>query len=277
MATRKEILRDRRPRGRGQQPRQGVLPARRSHQAGPGPLLPRGGRRRAGRRPRPADGAQALRRRRREGAVLPEARPGQPARLDAGRDADVPLRSHGRRAGRGRGGRARVGREPGLPGPQPAPRPRRGPGPPGRAAHRPGPGAGRAVVATCARSPWSAARRSRRWASSAGRRRPARAASTSTFASSRAGRTRRSGGRRSRWRGTWLSPPRTGRPQCRTTGIPPDTSSTTATPAASSTTSRSPLDEPDTTSRAPPPSRFCDGPDPTIGRQPAQKPDLALL
>ena len=96
----------------------------------------------------------------------------------------------------------RLGRQPGLPGPQPASRPRRGPGPPRRAAHRPRSRCRACRGRTCARSPWSAARRSRRWASSAGRRRPARAASTSTCASSRAGRTRRSGGRRWRWRGT---------------------------------------------------------------------------
>ena len=126
-------------------------------------LLPRGRRRGPDRRPRPADGAQALRRRRREGAVLPEAR----ARTTAPtwirtRDADLPLRPDRRRDRPRRGGGPRLGRQPRLPRPQPAPGPRRGPGPPRRAAGGPRPGARRALVAGPrggARDPGGARRR----------------------------------------------------------------------------------------------------------------------
>ena len=102
--------RDRRPRGHDHQPRQGLLPAGRAHQARPRPLLPRGRRRGAARRPRPADGAQALRRRRREGAVLPEARARRTARrgirtatltFPSGRTADEVVARRRRRASPG--------------------------------------------------------------------------------------------------------------------------------------------------------------------------------
>ncbi len=67
--------------------------------------------------------------------------------LDAHGDAHLPLRSDRRRDRDRRGRGSRLGRQSRLPGPQPAPGPRRGPRPPGRAADRPRPGAGRAVVA----------------------------------------------------------------------------------------------------------------------------------
>ena len=124
--------------------------------------------------------------------------PGQPARLDPDRRADVPVGPDRRRDRRRRRGRARLGRQPRLHRPQPAPGPRRGPRPPRRAARRPRPGAGRRRGRRSATSRWSPARCSRPSGSSAGRRRPARAASTSTSGSSRAGRSPRSAARRSR-------------------------------------------------------------------------------
>ena len=133
---------------------------------------------------RPADGAQAVRRRDRQGAVLPEAGTRQPARVDAGRDADVPLGPDGGRDRGRRGGGPRVGGEPRLHRPQPAPGARRRPRSPRRAARRPRPRARRALVAGPRGGPRRARDPRRGRASSAGPRRPARAGSTSTCGSS---------------------------------------------------------------------------------------------
>ena len=124
--------------------------------------------------------------------------PGQHARLDPDRRADLPVRPDRRRDRRRRRGRPGLGRQPRLHRPQPAPGPRRRPRPSRRAARRPRPGAGRAVGADPRGRAGVRARRSRPSGWSAGRRPPARAASTSTSGSSRAGRTRRSAGRPSR-------------------------------------------------------------------------------
>ena len=59
-----------------------VLPSTGLHQARPGPLLPRGGRRRAARGRRAADDPQALREGHRPGGVLPETRPGEAPGVD---------------------------------------------------------------------------------------------------------------------------------------------------------------------------------------------------
>ena len=139
--------RDRRPRDLDLQPAEGLLPGRRLHQARRRPLLPGRRRWRAGRGARPADGPQALRRRHRQGAVLPEAGTRQHARLDAHGRADLPVRPDRRRDRRRRRGRAGLDRQPRLHRPQPAPGPRRRPRPPRRAARRPGPDPGRALVA----------------------------------------------------------------------------------------------------------------------------------
>ena len=139
--------RDRRPRGHHQQPGQGLLPRARPHQARSGALLRRRRRRGAGRGSRPPDGAQAVRRRDRCRAVLPEAGARQPSRLDAGGDAHLPVRANrGRDRGR-RGGRPGLGRQPRLHRPQPPPGAGRGSRPSRRAARRPRPGARRALVA----------------------------------------------------------------------------------------------------------------------------------
>ena len=136
---------------------------------------------------RSADGAQAVRGRRGGRAVLPEAGSGQPSRLDPDRGADVPVRPDRRRDRPRRRGRARLGRQPRLHRPQPAPGAGRRPRPPRRAARRPRPGPGRALVAD-PRGRARDARGARRTSgSSAGRRPRARAASTSTSGSSVAG------------------------------------------------------------------------------------------
>ena len=145
--------RDRRPRGHGLEPRQGLLPAGRAHQARRRALLPGRRRRRPGRCPRPADGAQALRRRHRPRAVLPEARSGESPVMDAHGDTDLSVGPHGRRDRRRRGSGSGLGRQPGLRRPQPAPGPRRRPGPPRRAAGRPRSGARECRTRRCARSP----------------------------------------------------------------------------------------------------------------------------
>ena len=108
-------------------------------------LLPGRGRRRAAWRGRPADGPEALRQRRRGRVLLPEARARIAARVDSDGRAVVPVRSNRRRDRHRRRGRAGLGRQPRLPGPQPARDPGRRPGPPRRAARGPGPGARRAL------------------------------------------------------------------------------------------------------------------------------------
>ena len=136
----------------------------------------------AGIRDRP-DRAQALRRRRRGRAVLPEARARQAARLAAHGDAVVSVGPH-RRGGGGRRRRGpRVDRQPRLHRAAPAPGARRRPRPSRRAARRSRSGPGRRVGR---RAPGraggeGAARAS--WACAAGRRPAARAACTSTCAS----------------------------------------------------------------------------------------------
>ena len=80
------------------------------------------------------------------------------------RDADVPVRSHGGRAGRATRRRASRGSRTSAASTSTRTRPRRGPGPPRRAAHRPRSRCRACPGRRCARSPWCAARRSRRWA-----------------------------------------------------------------------------------------------------------------
>ena len=141
MATEKEILQIDGREVTVTNPRKVYFPETGPHEARPRALLPGRRRRGAARRRWPADGAQAVRGRRRRAAVLPEAGPGQPARLHPDRDADLPVRPDRRRDRHRRRGGARVGRQPRLHRPQPAPGPRRGPRPPRRAAGRPRSGA----------------------------------------------------------------------------------------------------------------------------------------
>ncbi len=230
-------------RGHDLQPPQGLLPGDRPHQARPRPLLPGRRRRRPARGGRPADGAQAVRRRRGRPAVLPEACAGEHARVRPDRHADLPVRPDRRRDRHRRRGRAGLGRQPRLHRPQSAPGPGRGPGPPRRAAGGPRPRAGRAVGPHPARRARDArgARGGR-----AGRLAQdvrARAGSTSTSGSSRAGRTRRSAGRPSRSPATSSAASPTWRP--------PSGGRRSAT-ASSSTTTRTPR-----TGRSPRPIR-CD-------------------
>ena len=164
MAARKqEAPRDRRPRGHGHQPRQGLLPEGRAHQARPRPLLPRRRRRRAGRasaagRWRSSASSTAPRRSRSSRSARRTTGPTwiRTATLTfpSGRTADEVVVDDA--AG------PRLGRQPRLPRPQPAPGPRRRPGPPRRAARRPRPGARRALVAGARRGARDRARRSRR-------------------------------------------------------------------------------------------------------------------
>ena len=135
-------------------------------------------------------------------AFFQKRAPDNPPRLDPHRRADLPVGPDRRRDRPRRAGRARVGRQPRLHRPQPAPGPGRGPRPPRRAAGRPRPGPGRRRGRRSARSRSAAARRSRRSGWSAGPRRPGRAGSTSTSGSSRAGRTPRSAAPRWRWPAT---------------------------------------------------------------------------
>ena len=195
-------------------------------------LLPGRRRRGAARRRRPADGAQAVRGRRRRRGVLPEARAGEPAGLDAhgrrsrfpsGRTADeividdaaglawvvnlgcIDLNPHPVRADDlDHPDELRVDLDP-VPGVAVVADPRGGAGDP------------------------RGARGGRAW--SAGRRRRARAGSTSTSGSSRAGRTRRSAAPRSPW-------PATSSGGCRTR--PPRSGGRRSATASSSTTTRTP-------------------------------------
>ena len=118
---------------------------------------------RAGRGARAADGAQAVRERRGGRAVLPEARAGEAPGLDRDSATELPVgpdRGRGGAAGRGRAG---VGGQPGLHRPEPAPGARARPGSPGRAAGRPGPGAGYRMAADPRRRPGG---RGRSWPTS---------------------------------------------------------------------------------------------------------------
>ncbi len=138
--------RGRRPRRAGQQPRQGVLPGPGRDQAGPGPVLRGRGRGSPpGGLPAPHR-PQALSRRRHRGAVLPEAGAQGGAGVARHRPGDVPVGPSRRRAVPHRRRPPRVGRQPGVPRPQPlgrAPQRRR---PARRAAGRPGPPARRPVL-----------------------------------------------------------------------------------------------------------------------------------
>src|SRR5580704_17934096 len=86
-----------RRRGRGLEPCQAVLPESWHHQARAGALLPGG----PGRRPTCAraatDDPEALRQRRRRGAVLSEARAGEPPAICRPRDVHVPIGTTRRR------------------------------------------------------------------------------------------------------------------------------------------------------------------------------------
>jgi hypothetical protein len=116
------------------------FPERRPHQAGPGRLLPGV---RAGRRAPPArapDGHEALGRRRRGRALLPEARARQRARVAADRHRHVPQRPPRARAGPQRRGAPGLGREPGRDRLEPVAGAPLRPRPPRRAARRPRPG-----------------------------------------------------------------------------------------------------------------------------------------
>ena len=107
----------------------------------------RGGR--AARHRRPADRPQALRRRRRGGAVLPEARAREAPRVDRDRRAALSLGAHGARDRRARRGAAPVDREPRLHRPESAPGARRRPRASRRAARRSRPRPGRRAGTTC--------------------------------------------------------------------------------------------------------------------------------
>ena len=152
------------------------------------------------RRRRPADGPQAVRRRDREGGVLPEARPGQPSRLAARGHADLPVGPDGRRDRDRRRRRAWRGSPTSA-----ASTSTRIPSAP-RTSTIPTSCGSTSTRCRASSGPRSATwrssrrRRSRRSALSAGRRRPARAGSTSTSGSSVDGRTPRSAARR------WPSP-----------------------------------------------------------------------
>ena len=130
------------------------------------------------------------------GGVLPEAGAREAPGVDRHGDAQVrlgQLRRRGRRAGRSG---ARVGGQPRLPRPQPAPGTGGGPRPARRAAHRPRPDARRGRGGRSSRSRSWPARCSPTTASWAGRRPPAPAACTSMPASSRVGLPRRAPRRR---------------------------------------------------------------------------------
>ena len=150
---------------------------------------------------RAPDGPQALGRRHRRRAVLPEAR-ARPSAPSGSQSATISFPSGRTR----RGARARRCRAPGLGGEprqhrlQPAPVAPQRPRPPRRAAHRPRPAARHPVVAGQRGRDVRATRSSTTTSSSATRRRAARAASTSTSASSSAGPSRRSAAPRSRSR-----------------------------------------------------------------------------
>ena len=182
-----------RPRGDDHQPRQALLPRAGRHEARARRVLPGGGRWRAAGRARPADGAQALRRRRRRGGILPEARPEIGPECIAHGGAVVPLRPHRGRGGGRQRGRAGVGRQPRLHRPQPAPGAVRRSRAPRRAARRPRPRPRACRGPTSARWRWSSREVLEELGYTAGRRRPARAASTSTSGSSRAGASPRCG------------------------------------------------------------------------------------
>ena len=157
MATEKEILPIDGREVTVSNPRKVYFPETGPHEARPRELLPGGRRGCPARRRRPADGAQAVRGRRGRPAVLPEAGARERARVHPDRDPDVPVGAdRGRDRHRRRRG-ARLGRQPRLHRPQPAPGPRRGPRPSRRAARRPRPGAGRGVAA----DPRGGARRAR--------------------------------------------------------------------------------------------------------------------
>src|SRR5207249_4294133 len=74
---RTDHARARGPRGALLEPRQGLLPRARAHEARPLRVLPRGGGRLSSQPARPADLDEALPERRRRGLLLPEARPGE--------------------------------------------------------------------------------------------------------------------------------------------------------------------------------------------------------
>ena len=194
---------DRRPRGHGLEPGQGLLPGGRPHQARSRPLLP--GRRRGRAARRPAAG----RWRSSASSTAPQAsrssRSGRRTTRPTGSGPPTLTFPSGRTADEivvDDAGGTRLGRQPRLHRPQPAPGPGRRPRPPRRAAGRPRPGARRRRGRRSARSRSSRARRSRRSGWSAGPRPRARAASTSTSGSSRAGRTPRSAARRWPWPAT---------------------------------------------------------------------------
>ncbi len=152
--------------GAREQPRQAVLPRRRPHQDGPRQLLPRVPAR--GRAPpaRAADRAQALGRRGRRRAVLPEARARQRARVAADGHRHVPQRPPRARARRQRRRPPRVGRQPRRHRLEPLARAPQRSRPSRRAARRPRPRPRRALLA--------GARRGAGRARGARRARPAR-------------------------------------------------------------------------------------------------------
>ena len=148
MASPKEILQIGGREVAVSNPEQGLLPGRGLHQARPRPLLPGRGATGAlsGVRGRPmalkrfVDGIA-------KEPFFQKRAPDNTPDWIRDRRADVPVRADGRRDRRRRRGRPRLGRQPRLHRPQPAPGPRRRPRPSGRAAGRPRPGPGRAVVA----------------------------------------------------------------------------------------------------------------------------------
>src|SRR5262245_22699698 len=125
---------DRRARGYHHHPREGLLPAHGSHQAGPRSLLPGLRRRGVAGRAGAADGDEAVRQRRRWRGVLPETGTGEPPALDRDGRAEIPVRTQRARDRCPGVGRLRPAGQPRLCGNASPPRPDGGPG-----AHGPAP------------------------------------------------------------------------------------------------------------------------------------------
>ena len=128
-------------RGSALQPGQGLLPGDGPHQAGPRPLLPRGGGRGPGPSARATDDAEAVRRRGRRRVLLPEAGAEGGAGVASDRHRPLPERAQRARAVRQRRRPSRLGGEPRGDRLQSLAGAPRRPRPPRRAARRPGPDA----------------------------------------------------------------------------------------------------------------------------------------
>ena len=110
------------PRGPDHQPAEGVLSSGGPHEARPGEVLRRGRGGGAARHRGAADRPQALRERRGQRALLPEAGAGAAPRLGRDRRAALPIRPHGAGDRRARRGAASLDRQPRLHRSEPPPR-----------------------------------------------------------------------------------------------------------------------------------------------------------